>query len=69
MAVNRQELEDAQAKFNKKYGVDFDIDEFDASISGLAEIGGIENSNQMYKMKFTELYPIFEKSYKMTIKM
>lgn len=56
MAVNRQELEAAQAKFNKKYGVDFDIDEFDASISGLAEIGGIENSNQMYKMKFTELY-------------
>jgi hypothetical protein len=56
MAVSRQELEVAQAKFNKKYGVDFDIDEFDASISGLAEIGGIDNADQMYKMKFTELY-------------
>ena len=56
MAINKQELEAAQAEFNKKYGVDFDIDEFDASISGLAEIGGIENANQMYKMKFKELY-------------
>ena len=56
MAINKQKLEAAQAEFNKKYGVDFDIDEFDASISGLAEIGGIENANQMYKMKFKELY-------------
>lgn len=56
MAVNRKELEAAQAKFNKKYGVNFDIDEFDASISGLSEIGGIDNADQMYKMKFTELY-------------
>ena len=56
MAVSRQELEAAQAAFNKKYGVNFDIDEFGASISGLSEIGGIDNADQMYKMKFSELY-------------
>lgn len=56
MPLNRKKLEAAQAAFNKKYGVKFDIDEFDGSISGLAEIGGIENANQIYKMTFSDLY-------------
>ena len=56
MSKNRQQLEAAQEAFNKKYGVNFDIDEFSASIDGLAEIGNIAGADQIYKVTFSKLY-------------
>ena len=56
MSKNMQRIIDSQNAFNRKYGVNFDIEEFHDSIEGLFEIGGFVDANQMYRIKFTEIY-------------
>lgn len=56
MSIDFEKIETAQDAFNAKYGVNFNIEEFDASISGFAELGGGVNADEMYKITFVSLY-------------
>ena len=60
MSKKFDQIEKAQKEFNRRYGVDFDIEELDASLSGLSEFGVGVGVDNMYRMKFTSLY---EKAY------
>lgn len=52
----RQQIETAQAEFNKKYGVEFNFDEYEGSVSCLDEGGGATSADQIYRVMFTNLY-------------
>ena len=52
----RQQIETAQAAFNKKYGVEFNFDEYEGSVSCLDEGGGATSADQIYRVMFTNLY-------------
>ena len=56
MPIDFETIETAQVSFNTKYGVNFSIEEFDASISGFAELGGGIDADEMYKITFASLY-------------
>ena len=56
MPKGTNNIEHAQQEFNKRYGVDFSIDEFDGTMSGFAEFGGGVNVNEIYRATFSALY-------------
>ena len=53
---NRQAIETAQAAFNKKYGVEFNFDEYEGSVSCLDEGGGATSADEIYRVMFADLY-------------
>jgi hypothetical protein len=53
--VDYEKIEAAQDRFNEKYGVNFDIHEFEGAISGFKAFGDAIDTNEIYKTKFTIL--------------
>lgn len=50
--VDYEKIEAAQDRFNEKYGVNFDIYDFEGAINGLTAFGDTINPNDIYKTKF-----------------
>lgn len=56
MPTGLEQLEQAQAEFNRRYGVSFDVDEFDGSIRTLDEDGDGTSADEIYRTTFASLY-------------
>ncbi len=50
--VDYDKIEEQQRRFNEKYGVNFDIYDFEGAINGFTAFGDTVNPNDIYKTKF-----------------
>ena len=56
MSGEVERIEQAQAKFNKKYGVKFDAEAFEESLNFYENIGTVFEVNNLYRQNFISLY-------------
>ena len=50
--VDYDKIEAQQRRFNEKYGVNFDIYDFEGAINGFSAVGDTIDANEIYKTKF-----------------